>query len=411
MNNLLRVAREAVRTVPEVVQYLSAETKDALKSYDYFLSNIEGLVRGLYSGNVGGEFIDTFANLISGQLLDAYEKAWFDEGFTEALPDYLQESYQAAVSNQYGFVDQFYRDIVDAQIDKTSIEPLMVRAQLWANQWKASYNEAVRLIALENGARLRWNLGEAEHCNTCLALDGIVAFAKEWDAIGIKPQSDRLECHGFNCKCSFVQTDKRRSRDAYGRIEAAIYETKAMKGGEGSGNFGHAGRPGEVGGSAADGDGGSGMENIKDFESQISKNEKEVAGVFTSDGNLIFSTTDNKKGSVTFTDEQYSQLQGTIITHNHPLGITSLAAQDVNLMLNSGAIEIRAVGSSYTTSMTNLSGIRINIPDLEEQYKKLYKQESNRIKKGRGDIFFGASDFAWRSIADKYGLRYSRVKN
>jgi hypothetical protein len=35
--------------------------------------------------------------------------------------------------------------------------------------------------------------------------------------------------------------------------EVTIGETKAMKGGEGSGNFGHAGRPGEVGGSAAGG--------------------------------------------------------------------------------------------------------------------------------------------------------------
>ena len=226
MNNLLRVAMQAVRAVPEVVQYLSADTKDALKSYDYFLSNIEGLVRGLYSGNVGGEFIDTFANLISGQLLDAYEKAWFDEGFTEALPDYLQESYQATVSNQYGFVDQFYRDIVDAQIDKTSIEPLMVRAQLWAQRWKESYNEAVRLIAVKNGSRLIWVEGDTmDKCAVCLALDGIVAFASEWDILGVKPQNapnDKLTCGGWKCECKLTETEKRRSPNAYGRIEEIL---------------------------------------------------------------------------------------------------------------------------------------------------------------------------------------------
>ncbi len=37
-------------------------------------------------------------------------------------------------------------------------------------------------------------------------------------------------------------------------IKSYLYE-----GGEGSGNFGHAGRPGEVGGSAPEGEGGSGV--------------------------------------------------------------------------------------------------------------------------------------------------------
>jgi len=226
MNNLLRVAMQAVKAVPEVVQFLSEDTKDALKSYDYFLSNIEGLVRGLYSGNIGGEFIDTFANLISGQLLDAYEQAWFDEGFTEALPDYLNESYQATVSNQYSFVDQYYRDIVDAQIDKTSIEPLMARAQLWAQRWKESYNEAVRLIAVKNGGRLMWVEGDTmDKCAVCLALDGIVAFASEWDILGVKPQNapnDKLTCGGWKCECRLTATEKRRSPNAYGRIEEIL---------------------------------------------------------------------------------------------------------------------------------------------------------------------------------------------
>ena len=216
--NRLAIAIKAIQQVPQVVLYL----KPAYKSYEYFLAQTNGLVRALYNGFIGGQFIDTLANLISGQLWDAYEKAWFDEGGDGVVPDYLNKSYQDAVSAQYGYVDQFYRDIVDEKIDQTSLDPLLVRANMWANRWNEAYNEAVRLITLENGGRLVWKMGRAEHCSTCLALDGIVAFAKEWDAIGIKPQSDRLECHGFNCKCSLSPTKARRSPNAYGRIEAAI---------------------------------------------------------------------------------------------------------------------------------------------------------------------------------------------
>ena len=138
------------------------------------------------------------------------------------MPDYLMTSYQDAVSAQYGYVDQFYRDIVDARIDKTSLDPLMMRAGMWANQWNASYNEAVRLITLEGGGNLVWQYGEAEHCETCRSLNGIVAWAKEWDALGVKPQGKLLECGGWNCKCSLSPTKQRRSPGAYGRIEAAI---------------------------------------------------------------------------------------------------------------------------------------------------------------------------------------------
>ena len=219
---LLSYVREAIQAVPQVVKYLYS----TYKSYDYFLAQVNGLVRGLYNGFIGGEFIDTLANLISGQLWDAYEKAWFDEGGDGVVPDYLMKSYQEAVSSQYGYVDAFYRDIVDARIDQTSLDPLLVRASLWANRYNEAYNEAVRLITLQGGGNMVWIEGDTnEKCSTFLALDGIVARASEWDILGVKPQNGdnkKLECRGWNCQCQLVPTDKRRSRDAYGKIEAAI---------------------------------------------------------------------------------------------------------------------------------------------------------------------------------------------
>jgi len=184
---------------------------------------IEGLVNGVYNGNIGGQFIDTLANIISGQLTQAYRQAWEDEGMTDYFaPDYLSESLEAMILGQYDYVDQFYRDIIDARVDGTSVEPLLARAKLWANRWNEAYNEAVRLITLQGGGNLVWEYGDAEHCNTCLSLNGIVARASEWDTLGVKPQGDMLECGGWNCKCALVSTDKRRSPNAYGRIEEIL---------------------------------------------------------------------------------------------------------------------------------------------------------------------------------------------
>lgn len=226
---LLPHIRQVVATFPEVRTYLSGRSRWSLykpteyKTVDYMENAIEGLVNGVYNGNIGGQFIDTLANIISGQLTQAYRQAWEDEGMTDYFaPDYLSESLEAMILNQYDYVDQFYRDIIDARVDGTSVEPLLARAKLWANRWNEAYNEAVRLITLQGGGNLVWEYGDAEHCNTCLSLNGIVARASEWDTLGVKPQGDMLECGGWNCKCALVSTDKRRSPNAYGRIEEIL---------------------------------------------------------------------------------------------------------------------------------------------------------------------------------------------
>ena len=225
----LKAIREAVKLVPQVRPHLSDKARFymyetvAYKTYDYMLKQIEGLVRGVYSGDVGGAFIDTMANLISGQFTQAFEQAWKDEEGRGELPDYLASALESAILNQYDYVDQYYRDIVDARVDKTPIDPLLFRATLWAQRWTESYNEAIRLIALENGGNMVWTLGATEaHCPECAAFDGIVARASEWDALGIRPQNapnSAISCGGWQCDCSLTPTDKRRTAGAYGKLE------------------------------------------------------------------------------------------------------------------------------------------------------------------------------------------------
>lgn len=226
LNSLLR---QAVKLYPDVRPLLSDKARfymyqtTAYKTYDYMLKQIIGLVRGVYSGNVGGQFIDTMASLISGQLTQAYEQAWKDEGDGSEFPEYLNAPLEDEILKQYDFVDGFYRAIVDARIDKTSIDPLLVRAELWANAYSTAYENATSIITAETGGKEEWVLGATEeHCPECADLNGIVAFAKEWDTLNVRPKNppnNKLTCGGWRCDCERRPTDKRRSPNAYGRIE------------------------------------------------------------------------------------------------------------------------------------------------------------------------------------------------
>ncbi len=221
-----------MRAVPDTISRLSVQARYVLveptpyKTYEFFLSAIQGLVHGVYQGLIGGIFIDTLANLISGQLTDAFQRAWSDdEHFTE-LPDYLREPLESMILTQYDYVDQFYRDIVDARIDGTPIDPLLFRAQLWAQRWTEAYNQAVSIISEVNGGKLLWSLGATEdHCTTCLVLNGVVAYAREWNELGVHPQgapNDLIECGGWVCDCVLSPTDQRRSPKAYDTILNAV---------------------------------------------------------------------------------------------------------------------------------------------------------------------------------------------
>jgi hypothetical protein len=189
-----------------------------IKTYDYYLGKLQSLVKTLYSGAIGGEFVSIMDNLVKGQIANAYETAWVDSGFELPPADYIKSMYQ----DQRSFIDGFYKDIVDAKIDQTPIEPLLSRAELWANQWNTAYNDGLRLVSVEMGGKLMWHEGDTvDKCNTCVRLDGIVMFAREWEELGVHPQggpNPLLECQGFRCGCSLEPTDRRRSPRAFDTV-------------------------------------------------------------------------------------------------------------------------------------------------------------------------------------------------
>lgn len=82
------------------------------------------------------------------------------------------------------------------------------RAGMWANKTLTEFYNAGLMSADANGM-YEWVLGNTEHCDDCQRLSGQKHRLKEWSKSKWLPQSDRLECHGFNCQCRLVKTTGR----------------------------------------------------------------------------------------------------------------------------------------------------------------------------------------------------------
>jgi len=113
------------------------------------------------------------------------------------------------------------------------------------------------------------------------------------------------------------------------------------EGGPGSGNFGHAGRPGMRGGSAPKG-GGAWSPVIEQKEQEIINAPIEHGIVVAEDGTVLVETS-GRSNSIKFTWEETSKMKGAILTHNHPNG-TTFSGADVQLALSNNVAALRAVG-------------------------------------------------------------------
>lgn len=235
------IVRLTVEAIPEVRPHLKGralafvfDIDTAYKTQEFFNHTLAHMVKQVYNGHMHKEFYDIMAHLVKGQLTDAYVQAWEDDGGVLPLPEYLASSLNYDVAAQLEFIDGFYKDIVATQKEKKPVDPLVRRASIWANQWKNCFNRAVSLVAENEGGKLAWELGETEqHCPFCRALNGIVAYASEWNKLDVHPQNapnpaltgevdGEKGCQGWVCDCKLKPTDKRRSPNAYQRIQKAI---------------------------------------------------------------------------------------------------------------------------------------------------------------------------------------------
>ena len=133
----------------------------------------------------------------------------------------------------------------------------------------------------------------------------------------------------------------------------ALPDLAFLKGGEGSGNFDHEGRPGLVGGSETNGKptpSRGERKTLGQAEALLRRYEYEDGYLFAPDGERIIFSVSGSEDGIDFTDEQAAQFKDNILTHNHPGG-RSFSLLDVSTSISYGLAEVRAVGADYTYSM------------------------------------------------------------
>lgn len=172
--------------------------------------NIRNAVRGLWSGNT--DMFDFFEQM-DAAIRIGYETAWREGAKTcgigpgERTEEETQRLEAMIVENrQYIFG---YGEAIEAgsKANKGPLAPLMSRAELWINRYGFVVATAQQMACKDTKLMWVWT-PEKEHCPDCRKLNGRVYRASVWEKYNIKPKMMELNCHGFNCGCEFVPTDK-----------------------------------------------------------------------------------------------------------------------------------------------------------------------------------------------------------
>ena len=198
-------------------------------------------------------------------------------------------------------------------------------------------------------------------CDDCEELDGQWLSWDEFDAT-----YQETQCNG-NCRCGelFEPSDKNGQTDTWSDYFLESAE-KFVKGGEGSGNFDHAGRPGEQGGSGP-GDGAEGTSALSDsarilintFEERVRTSAVEHIVVVAPDGTVLAKNTGNST-QVGFQLSKKAAV-GATLTHNHP-NSASFSHGDINVALKYRLSCIRASSEKYLYEITPKKGKEFNYP-------------------------------------------------
>jgi hypothetical protein len=204
------------RVIKAYMVYIAAR-KDAFSDTRYTREIYNAAAQYWKDGNKGG-----FRSRMNGTIKFGLPGAW-EQGAAsvEVVPaDFTDEdksTLQAIITEEQSHVNDLLTFLDGlANNPDAKLSDANFRLDMWANRYSDVLNQA--RIRFGGKQRLQWKLGDAEHCQTCLDLSNIIAWAQEWDKSGIKPKSPLLECHGYNCACELVPTDKRRTGNALSRI-------------------------------------------------------------------------------------------------------------------------------------------------------------------------------------------------
>lgn len=177
---------------------------------------IRSAVRGLWTGEFDYEqFYDAMLVAIRMHL----PRAWH-EGARQCgvLPGELTQEERKALEQATLYETQWINRFATAieegnKANGGKLTPLFRRAEVWIGRWQGVRSRAMAMACADR--KLKWTLGAAEHCSSCLKLNGKIKRASFWNERGILPRvhnAPYLECGGWRCQCTLVPTDEPASK-------------------------------------------------------------------------------------------------------------------------------------------------------------------------------------------------------
>lgn len=207
-----------------------------IKTEEMFLRQLRTYCLQLFRGELG-EFawIDDMSTTIADQMGKAWrEGARAVEVEPSEFTDEDIEELDKIIRSEYNYVLNLGSDILALRLMGGTLEEyrnkFASRIEVWAHRYTDVVNQAKVWFGKRKKAKLKWQIGETEeHCATCAALNGIVAYAEDWERSGIHPQNppnQALECGGWRCDCALVPTTERATNNALERIQDIVIASK-----------------------------------------------------------------------------------------------------------------------------------------------------------------------------------------
>lgn len=179
-----------------------------IKSAADYGRSLRGAVRGLWSGTWD---ITQFVDGLLASVEQGLHRAWYD-GAAECdiKPDELTleelSRLQEEINNDLLYVMNFAAAIVNnSKLNGGKLGPLLSRTVYWNDRYQQVRDIAKTMACADQ--KYQWVLNPAEHCTSCLKLDGKVKRGSTWSAANVYPKNwDLLVCGG-GCKCDLTPTD------------------------------------------------------------------------------------------------------------------------------------------------------------------------------------------------------------
>lgn len=191
-----------------------------LKTVTYYLQALQAAIRDLYRTGEVGRYIDKHASLIEEQFSRAWREGMRAVGMDpNDMTDEEKDALAQEIDKEDDYVLDFAEEILQAREGNEPYERFISRAQAWANRYNDIVTKA-KLMA-DKDQKLEWVLGDAEHCSSCIKLNGLVKRASQWIKYAVQPQNppnDKLVCKGYNCKCALVPTNRNTSRGKFPKL-------------------------------------------------------------------------------------------------------------------------------------------------------------------------------------------------